>query len=308
MRKVLPIILACLLLLVSCRQQEEPPTEPPATKTETITLYYGDAGNEKLVTEEKEISYQQENDKYEAALEALIAGPTTQEYTDNIPEGTGVYGTIRQNNKIIVNFTHHFNSFGGSVAEIVAVASVVNTLTDFEGIEEVKILVEGSELIGPSGEPRGFMTRFTTEEGVTETTEEVTLYFAKQDATALVPEKRSITFSADADLSDRLTIILAELILGPKQETLAPTIPEGTKVNSVAVQEGVAVVDFSEEIETRHTGGSAGETMTIASIVNTLTEYEGINLVAITAEGEPLNIGNIVLDAPVQRNEDIIEQ
>ena len=45
-------------------------------------------------------------------------------------------------------------------------------------------------------------------------------------------------------------------------------------------------------------GGAAGETMTITSIVNTLTEFAGVDLVAITVAGKPLNIEHVILDAP----------
>ncbi|MCR3921553.1 MAG: GerMN domain-containing protein [Firmicutes bacterium] len=308
MRKIAVLILLMLLIVSGCSGQKQTPPTEPEDVTETVILYYGDAGNDKLVTEEREITYTKGGDRYRATLEALISGPETEGYTDNIPSGTSVYGTMRQEKILLVNFTHHFNSFGGSVGEIVAVASVVNTLIEFDDIEEVKILVAGTELIGPSGEPRGFMTRFTTDEGLPAVADEVTLYFAKQDATALIPEERSITYSSDLDLAKRLRLVLGELIEGPQQENLARTIPREVRVLSIAVQDGIAVVDFSAELHTEHTGGSAGETMTIASIVNTLTDFDGVDLVAITVEGDPLNIENVVLDAPIERQDSLIDQ
>src|SRR5690554_312304 len=311
MRKTIAILLLLLLLLAGCTNNEQPQTPPesePQQKTETITLYYGDENNEQLVTEEQEITYLEGEDFYKTALEALIDGPHNENYTDNIPSGTAVYGTIRQDDALLVNFTHHFTSFGGSVAEIVAVASVVNTLTDFEGIERVKILVEGNELIGPSGEPRGFISRFTMEEGLPEEVGEVILYFSKPDATGVVAEERTINFPAEADLAQRLNITLQELISGPNQDTLGATIPREVRVLSLVVQDGVAIVDFSEEMHTQHPGGAAGESITITSIVNTLTEFEGVDLVAMTVEGEPLNLEHIILDAPVERNEDMIDE
>lgn len=301
-------VLVLLLLLCGCAQNKESPPIEPEEITANVTLYYGDANNEKLVSEERQITFQEEEDRYKAALQALIAGPETAGFTRNIPAGTKVYGTMRQDNALLVNLTEHFLSFGGSVAEIIAVASVVNTLTESAEIEKVKILIEGSELIGPSGEARGFMTHFTADGGSPTAEEEVTLYFANPQATALIPEKRTLSFALSADLADRLRIVLAELIRGPQGNNLAPTIPAEVQVHSVSMQDGIAVVDFSPEMHTKHSGGAAGETMTITSIVNTLTEFEGVDLVAITVDGKPLNIEHVILDAPVERNEEIVEE
>jgi germination protein M len=49
------------------------------------------------------------------------------------------------------------------MAELFSIGSIVNTLTQFEGVNKVKILVEGEEFIGPSGEPLGFMTEYPLE-------------------------------------------------------------------------------------------------------------------------------------------------
>ena len=307
MRKLIWLLIL-LLLLAACAQNEGKKTAEPGEITETVTLYYGDAQNEKLVSEEREITFREGEGRYQAVLAALIAGPQTAGLTNNIPAGTKVYGTMRQENALLVNLTEDFNSFGGSVAETVAIASIVNTFTEFAEIEKVKILVAGSELIGPSGKARGFMTRFNTEAGPPAEQEEVTLYFANPQATALVPEKRSLTFPLDADLETRLRTVLEELIRGPQTDNLAATIPPEVKVLSVSLQDSIAVVDFSPEMHTKHSGGAAGETMTITSIVNTLTEFAGVDLVAITVAGKPLNIEHVILDAPVERNDEIVEQ
>ncbi|HAA37433.1 MAG TPA: hypothetical protein DCE00_01020, partial [Firmicutes bacterium] len=117
-----------------------------------------------------------------------------------------------------------------------------------------------------------------------------------------------LTFPLDADLETRLRTVLEELIRGPQTDNLAATIPPEVKVLSVSLQDSIAVVDFSPEMHTKHSGGAAGETMTITSIVNTLTEFAGVDLVAITVAGKPLNIEHVILDAPVERNDEIVEQ
>ena len=157
------ILLTFLLLtgvaLTGCGKRVGP--LPPAI-TENITLFYGDEGNEKMVTEQRQISFNPEDDKYKLALIELIKGPNNQNYMANIDPKTIVYGTIRQDTSLIVDFSEEFNRFNGTMAEIIGIGSVVNTLTTFEEIKKVKILVEGEDLIAPSGSPRGFMGPFST--------------------------------------------------------------------------------------------------------------------------------------------------
>jgi germination protein M len=116
-------------------------------------------------------------------------------------------------------------------------------------------------------------------------TVEVTLYFAGYTETDfyLEPETRKIT--DDRDLYKK---VLEELIGGPDSKELYPTLPSSTKVNSVAVENGLAIVDLSKEIitdtaEIPHS--STTETLAIFSIVNSLTEFEDIEKVKIIING-----------------------
>jgi germination protein M len=159
-----PAILFTILAIILCtgcaRQQPTPPGPP--LLSENVQLFYGDEGNERIVSEERLIQYHEGDDKYLAVLEELIRGPITAGYQANIHPDTKVYGTIQQDSDLIINLSEEFLQFAGSMAEIVAVGSIVNTITQFE-IDRVKILVEGNELIAPSGEPYGFMNPFNND-------------------------------------------------------------------------------------------------------------------------------------------------
>ncbi len=303
MRNLMIYSLALMLLLLpSCAGRSEPQID---TITENVSLFYGSAGNEELVSEERQITYNAGDDKYKAVLEELIEGTANQDFIANIDKDTGVYGTIKQNNDLIINLTQDFLSFGGSVAEVVAVGSIVSTLTQFDEINRVKMLVEGEEYIGPSGEPRGFMEPFdpAASENIT-----VVLYFANEQATAVAGETRTITIPPAATRENILELVLNELIVGPRQLILFRTIPAEVKVLAVNIEERTAHVDFSEEMHTRHWGGAAGESMTINSIVNSLTEFTYIQQVGMTVAGEPMNIEHAILTEPIPRNENMIER
>lgn len=309
MRKISILFFSMLLILVAisgCRQQGEP--NGAKKYTQTVKLYYADKNNEKLVTEERKISYDEEDGKYRPALEELIKGPKNKNYRNNIPPETKIKMISRQGSDLIVNLSREFNNFAGSMAEILAVGSIVNTMTQFEEVERVKILVNGEEFIGPSGEPRGYMTTFPLDPTKQEETKDVTLYFGNQDATAVVGETRQITVPQNTNTEGLIRLVLEELVKGPEREDLKPTIPKEVKILSVKIQSAIAEVDFSEEMYTKHGRGATGEAMTINSIVNTLTEFPEIQKVKMTVVGQPMNIEHAILEEPVGRNEEMIQK
>jgi len=319
---LLLVVFLTLGLMIGCSQNSA--DRSPSSDTHTVKLYFADADNERLVTEEREITLKSGEDKYAIVLQELIRGPENEKYRVNISPNTRIYGTIKQGTKLIADVNQDFSKFGGSMAEILGIGAFVNTLTQFNEIEAVKILVEGEELIGPSGNPRGFMGTFPlqAEDGKTATSPQkntdtnnaapktaqknVILYFANQDASAVVAESRTITVPAGISNTDYVKAIVNELIKGPRETKLKETIPKEAVLRSVQIKGTTAYVDFSEEMHTKHWRGAAGESMTINSIVNTLTELDYISQVQITVEGEPLNIEHVIMDKPKARNKDII--
>lgn len=78
-----------------------------------------------------------------------------------------------------------------------------------------------------------------------------------------------------------------ELIKGPtveeKNSGYFGIIPEGTKVNSVKIENGILKVDFSKEVESG--GGSCGQAAKLSSIVTTLKQFSTVKTVQISVEG-----------------------
>lgn len=110
----------------------------------------------------------------------------------------------------------------------------------------------------------------------------VTLFFADSQAQYVIPEEREVV-KGNATLEE---LIIQGLIDGPTSPGLGPTLPPGTRLLSLEVKEGVAYVNFSQEIQTRHAGGSAGEGMTIMSVVFSLTELPYVKAVQFMVEGK----------------------
>ncbi len=130
----------------------------------------------------------------------------------------------------------------------------------------------------------------------------VDLYFSDRDG-YLVVEKREVPNN-----DQLLETVVRELVSGPADPNLMETIPEGVEVRSVRLSNGVAIADFSREIETNHWGGSLGESITVYSIVNTLCQFDDVESVEINVEGQPIETlaGHLDLSRPLKANQNLV--
>jgi len=131
----------------------------------------------------------------------------------------------------------------------------------------------------------------------------VKLYFSTSDAMYLDTEDRTVK-----GRNIYLETVNA-LIKGPITSDLVKTIPDDVEVLNISKNNDTIQVDFSEEIITNHWGGSSGEILTVYSIVNTLTQFEGIKRVEVLVEGKEVEtlVGHMDLSVPIETNQDIIK-
>ena len=131
----------------------------------------------------------------------------------------------------------------------------------------------------------------------------IVLYFADRSGDSLMAEKREIAL-----VPGLARAAVQELINGPAGKGLSGTIPEGTKLLDVNIENGLCRVDFSRELREKHWGGSSGEILTVYSLVNTLTQFATVDKVEILVEGKKIETlaGHMDLSAPVYRNSEII--
>lgn len=87
-------------------------------------------------------------------IEELIKGPeNTEENLRVLPEGTSIlnYSYNKDTKLATIDMGGKIREAKGSMGEIFAVYSIVNTLADIEGIEKVQILVDGKAIESLSG-------------------------------------------------------------------------------------------------------------------------------------------------------------
>lgn len=179
---------------------------------------------------------------------------------------------------------------------LLAGCSAVDTLSSlkarFSGSEEpVVVIPEEGEYI-------------ETEVPVGET-KKIVLYFSDAEGKSLVAEERTIP---KVEGIARQTMI--ELTKGPHPESgLISTLPEGTVLKDINIKpDGLAIVDFSQELVSNFAGDSDTETLTVYSIVNTLTQFDTVKEVQILVDGKQVETiaGHVRVSAAMTRDEGLI--
>lgn len=127
----------------------------------------------------------------------------------------------------------------------------------------------------------------------------VLLYFVHSTPTdfLLVPVTRMVGAGHATPLQ-----ALNLLIKGPLPgEQLHHSLPPETKVLSLYIENGLATVDFSQELSTKFVGGSQLESHLVSAIVFTLTQFAEIERVQILLEGEKVESlgGHVNIDNPL---------
>jgi len=109
------------------------------------------------------------------------------------------------------------------------------------------------------------------------------VYYVKitADDEYLVREVHQVPYTKEV-----IKAALEELInTDPATPGAARVLPPDTKIRGISVQDGLATVDFSREVLHANVGAS-GEALGLQSIVNTITEFPGIQKVSFLVEGK----------------------
>lgn len=133
----------------------------------------------------------------------------------------------------------------------------------------------------------------------------LTLYFSDDQAQYLVAETREVILSKP----NMAELIFDELLAGPRRPDLRSYIPAGTRHMGLNVYGGIAYLNLNSHFRNAHTGGSAGERMTLYSIVNSLAELADVGKVQFLLEGQYQDaiLGHIDTSQPLTPRPDLVK-
>lgn len=128
--------------------QPEGEIESKDMRQTIVTLYYQNKESKELMPEGRMIdSKDLLTDPYETLIKLLIEGPKSDKLGTVIPKGTRVIKTELKGDMLYLDLSKEFidNHVGGEDAENKTVYAIVNTLTELNEINSVKILINGRE-------------------------------------------------------------------------------------------------------------------------------------------------------------------
>ena len=126
---------------------EEEISEEQERKT-MVSIYFKDKQTGELTRETRMVDVKiLANNPYQALIEMLLEGPKTESLEGTIPEGTKINGVGITGDMVFIDFTREFidNHEGGLENESRTIYSIVNTLTELNEVNSVRILIDGKE-------------------------------------------------------------------------------------------------------------------------------------------------------------------
>ncbi len=223
----------------------------------------------------------------EVAVEKLLSDPPGI-LLSPVPEETKLRRLFLEEDIAVVDLTANYTLLPDKEAAEKAVKALVLTLTEFPGVNAVRIMVDGESPTLKGGvELKRFFLRpssINPVEGTNRQERWLEIYFGDATGTFLVPVGHGIAGDMSVEQLARRSLDI--LIKGPGNlKGLIPTTWPGTGVRSVTLEGTTLTLDLNQKA-LGYGGGAAFESLFLQSILFTLTSIPGINEVQILVEGE----------------------
>lgn len=221
----------------------------------------------------------------EELTDALSQTPDKLEYYPPLSGRVHLLDYHTEKDQVTLEFDSQYKELPATT-EILVRAAVVRTLTQVEGISYVSFTVQGEPLVDNLGNVVGIMSadQFIDNSGDEINTyeqAELRLYFADETGTHLVEANRTLRFSSNIAMEK---LVVEQLIKGPENPELYPTINPETKIVNVTVKDGICYVNLSEAFLTQTY--QVTPEISVYSLVNSLVELPNVNKVQISVNGE----------------------
>lgn len=278
-----------------------------AEGTDSFNMYYINTNTNTLEIEKRAInSVTDQKLMFNTVVEEYFAGSKNANLGLMLPNEFQVKEKRYSGTTAYIDLAGSYNEMPSNL-RILSMGSLVYTLTDLSFIDNVSVSVEGLPMMDRDNDKIAVFNREVVMNNPTVNPEKtnwqvVSLYFANQDGSKLVSQQRGIEVKQSLSLEYQ---IVEQLIKGPDisdGSTLLQTVPSDTKIKDIKTEEGICYVNLSRDFVKKK--GNVSELIIIYSIVNSLTELEGVNKVQFLIEGEKINEYNGDLDfsKPFERN------
>ncbi|MBQ6908057.1 MAG: GerMN domain-containing protein [Clostridia bacterium] len=256
-----------------------------------VTLYLLSSDKSTVCEYSKAFSEKSSDGLYMAIAESLIKAPNNKKYTAVADKNTEIKSIKNDNGNLTIDFSAEYAD-----AELISTYAVIKTFSQLTDVNAVKVTANGRDVLG-LGYVTGDEINLESDDDCATT---VLLYFADEDKGKLVSEYRKINV---LDTQPIEQYILNELIRGPKAKGHIGLLPKNTDLVSVETTDGTCYVNFKKSLSSKE-----NQELMIYSVVNTLTERNGVNCVQFLIDGKKSdNAGTPDISMPLYRNESLIK-
>lgn len=290
-----------VMLLAGCHTKKEESKKGPflfyvnadgtALKRESYTIKEG-TSEEAVKTMLKELSKPQEDIGIQAP----------------IPQGVKVEGFKLEENKLYLDMNEKYLDMN-DVQEMLCRASIVQTLTQVEGVDLVEFSINGEPLLRKNGETVGALSAgsFVKDTGTAlksyqRTT--LTLFFANEKGDGLIAEKKDVRYISNVSTEK---LVIEQLMKGPGNKKANPILSSQVKIINVSVKDGICYVNFDKQFLERVY--DVEPKVVIYGIVNSILSNGNVSRVQISVGGETALSyqESIKLNEPFERNLELVE-
>ena len=122
---------------------ENPGAQINSSKQVTLSLYFSNGDGTKLVKESRVVHYSTNIAMEKLVMEQLIEGPKKKGALSTIPSETRIINVSVVEGVCYVNLDSNFQNQNQEIKEDVVLYSIVNSLTELQGVTKVQISING---------------------------------------------------------------------------------------------------------------------------------------------------------------------
>ncbi len=294
---IIMCLLSIILVIPACKKADE----------KDFLVYYINENGAGLYPVSEDIKSGDADYMVRALIDKLSTPVEDRDYYAPIAGDLSIDDYTIKDGRLTVTFSMAYNDLTPA-AEALLRASVVQTMQQIDGVDEVAFYYGTNPVTDSAGIPLGPQTAdsFIYDYGQAQSQSEkttLTLYYATDDGNYIYAVDRTVHYSISQPLEQVVMQYLAE---SPGKEGLMTAIPEGTNVLSVVTSDGTCYLTLDPNFLNLPEGESRD--VAIYSIVNSLCALDSVDRVQISIEGS----GNAVVSSdPVsgtyKRNDSIIK-
>ena len=289
------LFLTITLGLFAC---EQPEFQTPGTfyYLRAKTSYTGSDGV--FAPEQRELDGILEN--LDAILDLYCQGPVTSGLKNPLPPGIQLRSHTLENDILTLRFNAQLAQLSG-IELTLAAGCLSKTFLELTGAKKLILRADGALLGGQTTLEISADDLELQDNSIDRLLRNYTVYYTDEKRRYLIAQEVSAAPSAQESTPRQL---LEMLLTPPTGSNLYSALPEGTRVESISIENGLCTVELSTEFVDLRFYALTSQLLSLMSVVNTLTALPEIQRVEFVCDGSLLiRYGGLSISEPLIRDE-----